>query len=229
MNRRLQLAASLLLLPVVALAASRTYDVGAFDAVYVAAGVEVEITLGTSRSVVAETRSDDFDDLRIAVEGNVLKIDRPTRGWFAFSRPGYQVRVATPALRSVTSASGAEAVVKGPIVGDFVVEASSGSEARVTGLQGGSVKVRASSGSDVEVAGTCAALTAESSSGSDLDARELRCESASVQASSGSDVTVYASRSVSGKASSGSDVRVRGAPPSVKVDTSSGADVDVTN
>lgn len=229
MNRLLRNSVFLLLLPVAALAATRTYDVGNFDALYVAAGVEVEVTIGSSRSVVAETRSGDFDDLRIAVEGNVLKIDRPSRGWFSPARPNYQVRVVTPLLRSLSVASGAEADVKGPLAGDFAVEAASGSEARVSGIQGGTVKARASSGSDVEIAGTCTTLSAESSSGSDLDAQELRCETLTVESSSGSDVGVFASRSVSGKASSGSDVRVRGAPPSVQVTTSSGADLDVSN
>ena len=228
MNRFLRISAFLLLLPVAALAATRSYDVGAFDALYVAAGVEVEVTIGTSRSVVAETRSGDFDDLRIAVEGNVLKIDRPSRGWFSPARPNYQVRVVTPLLRSLSIASGSEADVKGPLTGDFVVEAASGSEARVSGIQGGAVKARASSGSELEISGTCTTLAAESSSGSDLDARELRCETVTVEASSGSDVAVFASRSVSGKASSGSDVRVHGAAPSVQVSTSSGADVDIS-
>ena len=223
------LAASLVLLPVAAQAATRTYDVAAFDSVSAAAGVEVDISMGATRSVVAETRSDNFDDLRVTVEGSVLRIDRRSRGWFSLSRPSYRVSVATPALRSLATSSGAEADVKGPIVGDFAVEASSGSEARVSGIQGGAVKASTSSGSEVEIAGTCTTLTAESSSGSDLDAGELRCETVTVQSSSGSDLSVSASRSVSGKASSGSDVSVRGAPPSVRVDTSSGADLEVSN
>lgn len=223
------LSTCLVLLPGVSLAATRTYEVGAFDAVSAAAGIDVEITLGASRSVVAETRADDFDDLRIAVQGNVLKIDRPTRGWSLFRRPSYTVRVVTPALRSLSASSGSDVDVKGPVAGEFTVDSSSGSDVQVAGILGGSVKAQASSGSDLELSGSCTSLDADASSGSNLDARSLRCETVRVQASSGSDVSVSASRSVAGKATSGSEVQISGAPPTVQVEKSSGADVEVRN
>jgi hypothetical protein len=224
---RLPGIACLLLLPVAALAATRIYDTGAFESVSVAAGVDVEITLGTSRSIVAETRSEDFNDLRVAVQDNVLKIDRQPRGWFLFGRPNYLVRIVTPALHALVASSGADVDVKGPIQGDFTVEASSGSDIKVSQIQGGNVKARVSSGSDLEIDGTCTTLDAQSSSGSDMDAHGLRCETVTVQTSSGSDVSLYASRSVTGKATSGSDVQISGAPSVMQVEKSSGADVGV--
>jgi Putative auto-transporter adhesin, head GIN domain len=229
MNRLPNFAACLLLLPGAALAATRTYEVGAFESVSAAAGVDVQITLGPSRSVVAETGSDSFDDLLVEATGNELKISRPNRGWFMFRRPNYKVRVVTPQLRAVLASSGADVEVKGPIVGDFTVNSSSGSDVQVAQIQGGNVQARASSGSDLEIAGLCASLDAEASSGSDLDARSLRCEAVTVQAASGSDVSVWASRSVTGKATSGADVSISGGPPVVRVDKSSGADVNVGN
>jgi hypothetical protein len=229
MNRPSGIAACLLFLPLTTLAATRTYEVVPFDAVSVAAGVNVEITSGPSRSVVAETRTGGFDDLRIAVQGKVLKIDRPPRGWFQFMRPSYSVHVVTPDLRSVSGSSGADVTVKGASDGDFAVDASSGSDIHVSGLKAGTVKAHASSGSDLEIAGSCTTVEVEASSGSDVDARGLRCETGTVHSSSGSDVSLYASRSITGSASSGSDVRVGGAPPVVKVETSSGADVSTVN
>ncbi|MFO1504392.1 MAG: head GIN domain-containing protein [Steroidobacteraceae bacterium] len=229
MHRQPITAACLLLVPLAASAATRTYDVGAFESVSVAAGVDAEISLGNTRSVVAETRASDFDDLRIAVEGNVLRIDRPTRGWFSFRRTDYKVRVVTPVLRSLNASSGADVKVKGTSEGDFSVDASSGSDVEVTQIKGGTVKAHASSGSDLDIAGTCSALDVTASSGSDLDAGDLRCESATVHASSGSDVTVFASRSVNGSASSGSDVRIEGGASQVQVEKSSGADVNRSN
>jgi hypothetical protein len=227
MNRLLGIAACTLALPGAALAATRTYEVGAFEEISVAAGIDVEIIMGPSRRVVAETRAQDFDDLRISVEGNVLKISRPARRWFFFGRANYEVHVVTPALRSLAASSGADVNVTGPVVGDFSVSASSGSDVDVSGIKGGNVKAHASSGSDVDIAGSCVTLEVEASSGSDLDAWNLKCETTTVQASSGSDVSVAASKRVTGKASSGSEVRVSGAPPDVQVDKSSGADVIV--
>jgi len=224
---RLPLIAACLLLPAAGFAASRTYAVTPFDAVSVTAGVDVEISLGATHSVMAETRTSNFDDLRISVQGNVLKIDRRSRGWFQFRRPAYQVHVVTPALHSVVASSGSDVDVKGTSDGDFSVEASSGSDVQIVVGKARTVKVAASSGSDVEIAGSCTALEARASSGSDLDADDLRCETAAIEASSGSDVSVFASRSVSGAASSGSDVQVSGAPATVNVERSSGADVRV--
>lgn len=231
MKQLLAIIACTLALPGALLAATRTYETGAFEGVSVASGVEADITLGPTRSVRAETSSDNFDDLRISVEDNVLRIDRPPGNWFSswFSgrRPDFQVHVVTPTLHSLSASSGSEATVRGSLEGDFSVTASSGSDVDVSGVNGGNVKASGSSGSDIEIAGGCIALEAEASSGSDLDAEDLKCENVIVRASSGSSISVAATKRVTGNASSGSNVRVRGQPPVVQVEKSSGASVKV--
>jgi Putative auto-transporter adhesin, head GIN domain len=231
MKRIIAITACAFALQGAALAASHTYDTGAFAGVSVAGGVEADITLGTTRSVVAETRAENFDDLRISVEGNVLRIDRPSRSWFSSwfsgSRPSYQVHIVTPALHSLDVSSGSEVTVEGSLEGDFSVTSSSGSNVEVALVKGGNVKADTSSGSQISLAGSCISLKAQASSGSDLDADDLSCENVTVQASSGSDVSVTATKSVKGDASSGSDIRVRGKPAVVQVEKSSGADVKV--
>lgn len=211
MKRRIAIIACALALQGAAFAATRTYETGVFEGVSVASGVDADITLGPTRSVVAETSSGNFDDLQIAVEGNVLRIDRSARGWFSSwftgGRPDYKVHVVTPTVKSLTASSGAEVTVKG--------------------VPGGDLSVTASSGSDIDLAGSCVSLEATASSGSDVDAEDLKCENVTVRASSGSDVSVSASRRVTGSASSGSDVSIRGRPPVVEVETSSGASVKV--
>jgi hypothetical protein len=229
MKRMLAVTACAIAMPGITLAATRTYDTGAFDAVSVASGVDADITMGSSHSVVAETRSGSFDDLRIAVEGKVLRIERAPRSWFAnwftWNHQNYKVRVVTPTLHSLTASSGADVKVSGNMEGDFTVAASSGSDVEISQLRGGNVKATSSSGSDLELAGSCISLDIEASSGSDVDADDLRCENVTVHTSSGSDVSVAASKRISGQASSGSDVVVRGRPALVQVEKSSGADV----
>ena len=225
MNRATLFAACLL--PLAASAATRSYETPGFEAVSVGSGVDVEIILGDKRSVVAESWLGDFSNLRIVVEGNVLKIDRPK--WSFFGWTGYTVRVVTPVLRSIIASAGSDVTAKGATAGDFTIAASSGSDVHLTGIRGGGVRVTASSGSDIALAGTCSSLNVEASSGSDVKASDLRCETVVVRASSGSDLSVSASRSVAGKLSSGSDLTVHGAPASVQVDSSSGADVRVVN
>ena len=83
----------------VALVATCAFPAGAFESVSVASGVEVDISVGPVRSVTAETRGDTFDDLQIAVEGNVLRIERRARNWLSSllsgGRPDYLVRVVS--------------------------------------------------------------------------------------------------------------------------------------
>lgn len=228
MKHQLVSALCALALSVTAQAATRSYDTASFEKVSVAAGIDVDITLGGSRSVEAETRAGDFDDLRIAVKGDELRIDRPARSWFWFGRrPRYSVRVVMPALRAVEASSGSSVSVKGRVAGDLALQASSGSEVEVAEVGGGNVEARSSSGSDIQVVGSCLSLDASTSSGSDLDAGRLLCERVAVQASSGSDAVVAAKRGLTAKASSGANVRVNGTPVEVQVNTSSGGHVNV--
>ncbi len=213
------------LLPLAASAATRNYETPGFEAVSVTSGVDVDITLGAARSVVGETSLGNLDDLQIRVDGNLLKIDRHRKWWQFFGQTNFKVHVVTPVLRSITASAGSDVETRGVTAGDFTLSASSGSDVNVTGISGGSVKVTASSGSDIDLAGTCSSLDVEASSGSDVKASELHCMTVVVRASSGSDLSVSASRGVAGKMSSGSDLTVHGAPPSVKVERSSGADV----
>jgi len=230
MKRIFAVTACVLALPGAALAATRTYDTGAFDRVAVAAGVAADITVGPTRSVVAETKADNFDDLEISVDDNALRIGRSASSWFSnwFSHgPRFHVQVVTPALRSLAASSGAKVTATGNLEGDFSVASSSGSDVDISQVKGGNVKVNSSSGSDLSIAGSCISLVVQASSGSDLDAGDLKCESVSLQASSGSDVSVAATKSLTGQASSGSDVTVKGKPPTVQVEKSSGADLVV--
>ncbi len=230
MKRIFAITACALTLPGAALAATRPYTVDSFERVSVAAGVEADITLGSTRSVVADTKSDDFEALRIVVKDNALQIDRPPGSWFSSwfgNRPDYHVHIVTPTLRSLAASSGAEVTVKGSVTGDFSVDASSGSDVELELVKGGNVKVHTSSGGEASIAGTCVSLEAHTSSGSDLDAGDLKCDNVSLHTSSGSELSVSAAKSVTGEASSGSDIRVRGRPTTVQVETSSGANMVV--
>ena len=217
-------------LPGTVLAATRSYETTAFESVAVSSGIDADISVGAARSVTAETMAENFDDLQISVEDNVLRISRPAGNWYSGwfgNRPRYQVHVVTPSLHALSASSGSDVKVRGNVAGDFVVKASSGSDVDLSGLTGGNVSASASSGSDLEISGSCVSLAAEASSGSDVEADNLRCENVVVRASSGSDVSVAATKQVTGKASSGSDISVRGRPPVVNVEKSSGADVTV--
>lgn len=229
MKRLSMLAACVLVLPAAAFAATKTYDLAAFEEVSVSAGISADIRVGSPQGVVAETRAKDFDDLQVRVEGKVLRIGRPSRFWnWGFSRrPRYQVHIVTPALRSIGASSGADVTVAPGMTGDFSLSASSGADIEVSSFKGGHVKASVSSGSDASIDGTCLAIDASASSGADLDAGKLVCETAAVHASSGSDISIAATKRVTGAVSSGAGIGIAGSPPVVEVNKSSGGDVRV--
>lgn len=226
--RMLAVAAGAVLLPMAANAATRSYEVGSFDKVSVAAGVHVDITHGVVRSVVADTKDKDFDDLRIVVKSGELRIDRPPGNWFKFGpRTNYTVRVVMPALRELQASSGSSVDVTGAFAGDFEVSSSSGSRIEIAQLKGGKVQARSSSGSAVEVSGSCQSVEVTVSSGSNVNAGQLTCVSAMVEASSGSAVKVAATQGLTARASSGSSVKAGGSPKVVNVRNYSGGRVVV--
>ncbi|HXZ67841.1 MAG TPA: DUF2807 domain-containing protein [Alphaproteobacteria bacterium] len=215
------------LMPCIALAASKTYTFGSFESVSVAAGIAAEIKIGAPQSVVAETDGTNFDDLWISVEGNVLRIGRPPGNWFALHHPDYKVHIVMPKLYSLAASSGASAGVVGSPQGDFVVAATSSGQVSLPALKGANVSAHASSGGDVAIGGSCVSLIVSASSGGDVKADGLRCETVVAHASSGGDVWAYASKSIEGHASSGGGIRVDGKPPVVQVSQSSGGTVFV--
>lgn len=231
MRPHIALATCLLVLPIAAQAATRTYDTPAFHSIQTAAGVTVDVRAGRSHRVVAETTAKDFADLRISVDDGVLRIERPRRSWFWFGRrPDYRVRVDAPELRGVSASSGSRVTVVGERSGgNLSVSASSGSSVDMQVGRSSTVSAHSSSGSQLRLRGSCQSLTVEASSGSNLDAADLHCADAEVQASSGSAVSLAATRRVAGSASSGSSVRVAGGAAVVEVRRSSGAAVQVRN
>lgn len=230
MRRMFLFAACILTMSGTALAASRAYDTGSFNAIEISAGIHVDIVPGPDHRVVAETGGADFDDLQIRVEKGVLRIGRPARNWFSFGRRAdYHLRVQSPALRSISASSGSRVTAEGGelATGAFALHASSGSNLEVQISRGNAVTAKGSSGSRIYLSGTCQSIRAQASSGSHVDAEDLRCEKADVAASSGSNLSVAASRGVVGTASSGARVKVRGKPAVVDVEKSSGAGVVV--
>jgi hypothetical protein len=226
MRIKLAYLACAFLVPCAASTAERSYQVETFDKVSVAAGIQVHIMPGSTRSAVARTSAENFEDLKIIVKDGELRISRPARNWFFFGRrPNYSVQVVMPVLRSLNASSGSQVMVKGQFAGDFALESSSGSQVDVAQLTGGKVRTRSSSGSQITLAGSCQSLDAETSSGADLDAGRLMCETVAVRASSGSGADVAATRALTAKASSGAGVKVSGAPEVVEVKTSSGGRV----
>ncbi|MEM9179289.1 MAG: head GIN domain-containing protein [Pseudomonadota bacterium] len=223
-------AASLLALGLAgaASAETRTYDVGAFTAIDISAGLDLTFETGSAQSITVENRNGDFSDIDVLVKGNTLVLKRVKNNWgWGRKREQYGITVTAPVISSVEASSGSDVAGRGMSGDSVYVDVSSGADVTVTGVEGGTVSIETSSGSDASVSGTCVTVRAESSSGSDLDARDLICENGRADASSGSDISIHTTISVDADASSGADVDVYGGPTDVDSDKSSGGSVSI--
>ncbi|MEL6828432.1 MAG: head GIN domain-containing protein [Pseudomonadota bacterium] len=223
-------AASLLALGLAgaASAETRTYDVGAFTAIDISAGLDLTFETGAAQSITVENRNGDFSDIDVLVKGNTLVLKRVKNNWgWGRKREQYGITITAPVISSVEASSGSDVSGRGMSGDSVYVDVSSGADVTVTGVEGGTVSIETSSGSDASVSGTCVTVRAESSSGSDLDARDLICENGRADASSGSDISIHTTVSVDADASSGADVDVYGGPADVDSDKSSGGSVSI--
>ncbi len=225
----LSLAALLAAAP--ALGAERSFDVGAFSAVSVGSGLEVEIVPGEGFEVVAEGTPRALLRLEIDRRGARLVIEQQSRGLERFSPlmralgDEVVVRVTLPELEAVAAAAGSAVTVTGSTTGAFAAEASSGADLTLRGIDAEVVTLAVSSGASLDAGGRCGALGAEASSGADLEARGLSCDSATARASSGADIGLTA-MTARAEAQSGAEIGIWGAE-TVEAEEHSGGAVEV--
>ena len=209
-------------------AETRNYDVGAFDAIDISAGLDLSFETGTAQSVSVENTKGDFSDIDVLVRGDTLVLKRKKQNWgWNNRRLKYSITVTAPQISGVEASSGSDVSGSGMSGEQVFVDVSSGADVSITGIDGGTVTVETSSGSDATVSGTWLTVRAESSSGSDLTARDLICQDGYADASSGSDISIHVTGSVNAEASSGADVDVYGSPTDVVTDKSSGGSVKI--
>ncbi len=231
MSRRITLIAlalaSATALP--ALAETRTYDVGNFDAIDVSAGIVVIYETDAARSVVVENEDGNFDDIIVETKGGELVLKRPKKMGWGRKRAPYTVTVGAESISSVEASSGSSVRGSGLTGPRAKVEVSSGADVEIIGIAAETVVAQASSGSSMDLSGTCNTINADASSGADLDAGALTCERLVADVSSGASIEAHASQSVRADASSGGSVRASGGASDVSIDKSSGGSVRVTS
>lgn len=223
------LAAPLILVPTLAFAESKNFDVDTFHGVDVAAGIHAVVTGGKPLSVVADTaNARDFDDLRVEVRGGILHV---WREWslgdlFNWNRPDITVTVGTEILDSVEASSGALIEATGIVGEDIRLGASSGANVHADKIEGLSYEIESSSGARIEASGLCTAAKVESSSGASVAAKNLDCKTATVGVSSGAWIELTVRDKLTADASSGGSATIYGRPSVDRLESSSGGSVN---
>jgi hypothetical protein len=215
-----------LLVPPLAEADERIFELSGFDGVTVSQGIHVLVTTGDKYKIIAE--SDDsrqLGRLEMNVRGATLRARLHTGLFSPFRTEDGRVTVLVtiPKLIRAETMSGASLVIETMTGADLELRSSGGSTLRVEVAEGGMTNARVSSGAKIDIAnGTCRSLSAEVSGGSSLDMKMLKCVDVEIQASGGSRASVHADKNINADASSGASIRVYGAHEEVEINSRSG-------
>jgi hypothetical protein len=223
------LAAALALTPSLALAESKTLDVGSFHGVDVSSGIRAVVSGGQPQSVVAEAAdAKDIADLRYEVRDGILHLwyDFKLAGIFDWSGRDITVTIGTELLDALEASAGASVEATGLMGEEISLEASSGASLKTGPIEGMAYSLEASSGARIETSGLCTSAQIESSSGASIAAKDLACATVSVEISSGASVEVAAKDSISADISSGGHATIFGKPSVESLETSSGGSID---
>jgi hypothetical protein len=193
-----------------AVAAERSFPVGAFDAVTLSGSPDVVVTTGAANSVRAEGTDADLDRLDIKVENGRLIIATKSGNWNWSSREGVTVRVSAPNL-SGASISGSGDMQVGPVKGDFTGRISGSGDMQIASVDAPSLALSISGSGDMAVGGgRCGAGSISTTGSGDVDASRVRCETLTVSTTGSGDVAAQATGTAALRTTGSGDIRVTG-------------------
>jgi hypothetical protein len=196
-----------------------------FDAIEVGGGIDLFVRKGDGFAVEIEASEEDAAKIVTEVVDTTLQIRRKSSfDFFSWSDDG-AVHVTLPALVSLVASGGSDVKTEGTFASDSLRIVASGGSDLTIDVAAGVLDVDASGGSDLRLSGTARSARLESSGGSHLNASRLTTDEADVDSSGGSDLTIAVREKIVADASGGSDISYSGAPGSVNVNTSGGAEI----
>ena len=197
-----------------------------FTEIEVSQGINVYITQGANQPLKVELDENLHDLLITKVENNILKI------YFSENvgrRKRSIVHLSMPLITKLTSSNDAEITSQNQLtVQNLIIISSDGGEIELN-LIANQIKCKASNDVDVDLTGTANLLIIEASSGSDIKAKKLVAQKIEAKAMSSSDIDLQAILSLKAIASSGSEIKYWGNPKDLKIDKSSGGQVELQN
>lgn len=179
------------LLPAPALAAERSFPVGAFSEVVLTGSPDVEVETGVTPSVVASGEAADLDRLDIRVEGNRLLIGTKPGSWSWSSRKGLAIRVSAKSLTAaVISGSGDMRVDR--LQGAATGRVSGSGDLTVGTVDATTLTLALSGSGDVSAAGRCTTGSLSISGSGDINASGLTCQTLTARVSGSGDIAAAA-------------------------------------
>jgi hypothetical protein len=177
---------------------------GAFSGVFLAAGLQGDITVGATHSVKIRGDSNLLDFIRLELRDGILTSDLD-QGLSLLPSEPIVVTVVTPTLTEL--------------------QALNGTRMSASGIDTESLTLRVAGRSTVSVSGAARKLTLVAVRNGEVQAGDLAVEVAEIEVSDSSRARLHVTQQISGTATGGSDVTVLGNPPQSDISTSGGGQV----
>jgi hypothetical protein len=204
-----------------ALAADRSFPVGAFEKLILSGSPDVDVRVGPAASVVATGDAADLDRLDIRVEGDTLVIGTKRGSWSWSSRKGVRIAVTTPKISgAVISGSGDMAIdrVKGPFSGRI----SGAGDMRLPSLDTSTLALAISGSGTMLAGGSCGSGEIRISGSGDIDATRLTCTSLQVAITGSGNVNARATGTANLKVTGSGNIALAGGARCTTSSTGSG-------
>ncbi|MBS1510452.1 MAG: DUF2807 domain-containing protein [Bacteroidetes bacterium] len=197
-------------------------NTGSFTRIESSAGIDVEVTMGSTSSVEVEADDNVIAHIITDVNGSTLNIHLESR--HGFNNAHMKVLVTTPVLKGIKASSSSDIIVKGVIKDDGKISFDASSSADITAeVEAPEVSAEASSSATITLKGRTKNYTADASSSADIKSEDLLSENAKVTANSSGSVDVYASVTLDADASSSADITYSGGATVTSKTNSSGS------
>jgi hypothetical protein len=203
---------------------SEVREVGSFQGVRAAEGIDVYLKKGDREAVRVEVSGDtDLSNIITEVSGTYLKIH--VRDGRFRRNINARVFVTFRSISKISASSAANVYAEGLLsVRSLQLECASAASIELA-IDSEEVEVSVSSAGDVELEGKAARASFSVVTAGEVDAYDLEAGIVNVEAGSAGTAKVHALKELYAQASSGASIRFRGNPSKSRTDSSSGGSV----
>lgn len=203
-----------------ALAAQRSFPIGAFESVILAGSPDVQIRTGLKPSVVATGVDAALDRLQIRVENGTLIID--TKPGMSLGRnEAVDVIVTTGDLKSA-SITGSGDMDINKVAGAFKGSITGSGDMDIASIDAPTLDVRLTGSGDIKLAGKCGAGDFRVTGSGDVDADGLTCRTINASVTGSGDITARATETAALRVSGSGDIAITGGAKCTQSSSGSG-------
>ena len=209
---RLAAAVAVLLAATPALAAERTFPVGAFDKLALEGSPEVVVTTGQAVGVRATGDAEALDRLDVRVEGGTLRIGHKREGWnWSWGNHGRtRFQITVPMLRAADVAGSGDVTVDRVKTHDFAANIAGSGSLHVATLDADAASFKVSGSGTVTASGRCGTGAAKIAGSGDLKIAGLKCATLSASVAGSGSIDAFATQTATLATMGSGDIRVAG-------------------